>query len=88
MKAPTPRTDKVAEYIANGGAFSALDAHARELERENDQLRALLGASLRDTERLDWIGAEEAMVDRFDRVETYWFEGVALRDAIDQAMTE
>ena len=57
-------------------------AHAPQGDEEDmDKLR-------QDRDRLDWIGAEEADVDRMDRVQTYWFEGVGLRDAIDSAIRE
>ncbi len=63
--------------------------HDKEMqEKENDTLRARIAELEKDAARLDWLGDEAATVDRIDRAQTYWFEEVPLRDAIDQAMKE
>lgn len=64
------------------------DQRIADLERENAQLRVLLGASLKDTAQLDWLGDETTTSDRMDRVEAHWYEGTPLREAIDNAMRE
>lgn len=55
----TPRTDAAqSESYLPPANYVVAASVARELERENNQLRALLGASLQDTKRIDWLAEQ------------------------------
>lgn len=56
----TPRTDEVFDAFGATPHPSAMAYFSlcRELERENAQLRSLLGAALEDSERWRWVRSE------------------------------